>query len=222
LNSPYASGFFLIHKKDGKFRPVQDYRRLNKWTIPNKYPLPLITELIHDLAGKRLFSKFNVRWGYNNLHIKEGNKWKAAFKTSEGLFKPTVMFFGLTNSLATFQSMMDDIFQEEITQGWLRIYMDNAIIATENNKEEHSARVHHFLSKLQKHDLYLKPEKCKFHQKEVKYLGVIIGQGSVKMDLVKVEGIAHWPTPATVKDVRSFLGFCNFYRAFIPHFSNVA
>ncbi len=132
------------------------------------------------------------------------------------------MFFGLTNSPATFQSMMDDIFQEEIAQGWLRIYMDNAIIATEDNPKEHAIKVHHFLSKLQKHDLFLKPKKCRFHQKEVEYLGIIIGQGSVKMDPVKVEGITHWPTPATVKDIRSFLGFCNFYHAFIPHFSNMA
>jgi len=132
------------------------------------------------------------------------------------------MFFGLTNSPATFQSMMDDIFQEEIMQGWLRIYMDDAIIATEDNPTEHAAKVSHFLSKLQKYDLFLKPEKCRFHQKEVEYLGVTIGQGSVKMDPVKVEGITNWPTPITVKYVRSFLGFCNFYRTFIPHFSNVA
>ncbi len=139
----------------------------------------------------------------------------------EGLFEPTVMFFGLTNSPATFQSMMDDIFQEEIAQGWLRIYMDDTIIATEDDEKEHATKVCHFLSKLQKFNLFLKPEKCKFHQKEVEYLGIIIGQGLVKMDPVKVEGIAHWPTPTTVKDVRSFLGFCNFYHAFIPHFSNV-
>jgi hypothetical protein len=113
-NSLYASGFFFIKKKDGKFRPVQDYRNLNKWTIPNKYPLPLISDLIHDIADKKLFSKFDIRWGYNNVRIKKGDKWKAAFKTSEGLFEPTVMFFGLTNSTATFQTMMDDIFQEEI------------------------------------------------------------------------------------------------------------
>jgi len=161
----------------------------------------LITELIHDLAEKQLFSKFDVRWGYNNICIKKGDKWKATFKTSEGLFKPTVMFFGLTNSPATFQSMMDDIFQEEITQGWLRIYMDDAIIATEDDPVKHAVKVHHFLSKLQRHNLFLKPKKCKFHQKEVEYLGIIIGQGSVKMDPVKVEGIAHWPTPAMVKDV---------------------
>jgi Reverse transcriptase (RNA-dependent DNA polymerase)/RNase H-like domain found in reverse transcriptase len=220
--SQYASGFFLIKKKDGKFRPVQDYRQLNKWTVPNKYPLPLISELIHDFAGKSLFSKFDIQWGYNNIRIKDGDEWKAAFKTSEGLFEPTVMFFGLTNSPATFQTMMDEIFQEEIAQGWLRIYMDDAIIATENDKMEHTRRVHQFLDKLAAHNLFLKPEKCRFHQQEVEYLGVIIGQGEVKMDPVKVEGIANWPTPTTVREVQSFLGFCNFYRAFIPRFSHIA
>jgi len=162
--SPYASSFFLIRKKDGKFRPVQDYRNLNKWTIPNKYPLPLISELIYDLVEKRLFSKFDIHWGYNNICIKEGNEYKAAFKTSEGLFEPTVMFFGLTNSPATFQTMMDDIFQEEIAQGWLRIYMDDMIIATKDDEVLHELRVNHILDKLKKFDLFLKPEKCRFHQ----------------------------------------------------------
>jgi len=220
--SPYASGFFLIRKKDGKFRPVQDYRNLNKWTIPNKYPLPLISELIYDLAEKRLFLKFDIRWGYNNIRIKEGDEYKAAFKTSEGLFEPTVMFFRLTNSPATFQTMMDDIFQEEVAQGWLRIYMDDMIIATEDDEVLHELRVNHILDKLEKFDLFLKPEKCRFHQCEVEYLGVLIGNGSVKMDPVKVQGISEWPTPQTVKDVRSFLGFCNFYRAFIKNFSDIA
>jgi len=220
--SPYTSGFFLIRKKDGKFRPVQDYRNLNKWTIPNKYPLPLISKLIYDLAEKQLFSKFDIRWGYNNIRIKEGDEYKAAFKTSEGLFEPTVMFFRLTNSPATFQTMMDDIFQEEVAQGWLRIYMDNMIIATEDDEVLHELRVNHILDKLAKFDLFLKPEKCKFHQREVEYLGVLIGNGSVKMDPVKVQGISEWPIPLTVKDVRSFLGFCNFYCAFIKNFSDIA
>jgi Reverse transcriptase (RNA-dependent DNA polymerase) len=110
------------------------------------------------------------------------------------------MFFGLTNSLATFQMMMNDIFREKISQGWLRIYMDNAIIATEDNKELHTKSVNHFLDKLTRNDLFLKPEKCSFHVK-VEYLGVIIGNGKVKMDLIKVEGIANWPVPQTVKEV---------------------
>lgn len=109
--------------------------------IPNKYPLSLISELIHDVAGEHLFSKFNVWWGYNNICIKEGDKWKATFKTGEGPFEPMVMFFGLTNSPATFQTMMDNIFHEEIAQGWLRVYMDNVIIATENDDTLHKERV---------------------------------------------------------------------------------
>ena len=132
------------------------------------------------------------------------------------------MFFGLTNSPATFQTMMDGIFQEEVAQGWLCIYMDNMIIATEDDEILHKLCINHILDKLEKYDLFLKPEKCKFHQREVEYLGVIIGNGTVKMDPVKIQGIMEWPTPKTVKDVQSFLGFCNFYRAFIKDFSNIA
>jgi hypothetical protein len=95
---------------------------------------------MHNLAGKKLFTKFDIQWGYNNVCIK-GDECKGAFKTSKGLFKPTVMFFGLTNSPATFQTMMDDIFQEEVAQGWLKIYMDNMIIATADDEEEHKQKV---------------------------------------------------------------------------------
>jgi Reverse transcriptase (RNA-dependent DNA polymerase) len=109
-NSPYASPFFFVKKKDGKERPVQDYRKLNQITVRNNYPLPLIKELIRQLINKQWFTKFDVRWGYNNIRIKEGDQWKAAFKTNRGLFEPTVMFFGLTNSPATFQTMMDVTF----------------------------------------------------------------------------------------------------------------
>jgi Reverse transcriptase (RNA-dependent DNA polymerase) len=98
--------------------------------------------------------------------------------------------------------------------------MDDIIIATEDDEEEHTRRVNQVLKKLEEHDLYLKPEKCNFHVKEVEYLSIIIGQGQVKMDLTKVKGIADWPVPSSVKDVQSFLGFCNFYRVFIPHFSD--
>jgi hypothetical protein len=119
--SPYKSRFFYIKKKDGKLRPVQDYRPVNQWTIRNAYPLPLIPELIDRLSGCSLYTKFNIRWGYNNVRIKEGDEWKAAFITNEGLFEPTVMFFGLTNSLATFQTMMNSIFAKEIAEKWLTV-----------------------------------------------------------------------------------------------------
>jgi hypothetical protein len=107
--SPYAASFF-IKKKNGKLRPVQDYRPVNAWTIKNCYPLPLIPQLIDRLRGCTLFTGMDVEWGYNEVLIKEEDRWKAAFITNEGLFKPTVMFFGLTNSPATFQTIMNTIF----------------------------------------------------------------------------------------------------------------
>ena len=108
--SPYTSPFFFVKKKDRKLHPVQDYQKLNKYTMHNQYPLPLISDLITDLSGAWIYTKLNVRWGYNNINIKEGDKWKAAFMTKYGLYKPTVMYFGLTNSPATFQTMMNYIF----------------------------------------------------------------------------------------------------------------
>jgi len=219
--SPYASPFFFVAKKDGKLRPVQDYQQLNEITVRNTYPLPLIKELIRQLVNKDWFTKFDIRWGYNNVRIKESDRWKAAFKTNRGLFEPTVMFFGLTNSPATFQTMMDAIFREEIAIGDVIIYMDDILIATTGSLEYHRTRVAHVLKKLRDNDLYLKPEKCRFHQKEVEYLGVIVGKGHVKMDPIKVQGVADWPTPTNLTELRSFLGFGNYYKDFIPQYSQI-
>jgi hypothetical protein len=109
--SPYALPFFFIKKKDGKLRPVQDYRRLNSHMVQNQYPLPLIAQLISDLSSAWIFSKLDVQRGYNNVLIKEGDQWKAAFKTKYGFFKPLVIFFGLCNSPNTFQEMMNIIYK---------------------------------------------------------------------------------------------------------------
>jgi hypothetical protein len=122
--SPMASPFFFVKKKDGKLRPVQDYRKLNEITVKNRYPLPLISDILNTLRGAKYFTKLNVRWGYNNIRIREGDEWKAAFRTNRGLFEPTVMFFGLTNSPATFQTMMNDIFRIEIYNGQVIVYDD--------------------------------------------------------------------------------------------------
>src|SRR5260370_10452164 len=123
LWSPYTANFFFVKKKDGKLHPVQDYLPINRWTQNNRNVSPLIPQTIDRLAACTLFTKFDIRWGYNNVRIKEGDEWKAAFLTPEGLFEPTVMFFGLTNSPATFQMMMIMIFRREIAQGCLSIYM---------------------------------------------------------------------------------------------------
>src|ERR1700704_5424181 len=133
--SPQSSPLFFVDKKDGKKRPCQDYRYLNEWTIKNAYPLPLIGDLIDGLQGMKYFTKLDIRWGYNNIRICQGDEWKAAFRTPQGLFEPTVMFFGLTNSPATFQSIMDKIFTNEALLGWLKKYMDDLLIAAKTKEE---------------------------------------------------------------------------------------
>src|SRR6202046_5895686 len=130
-----ASPFFFVKKKDGTLRPTQDYRKLNDITIKNRYPLPLISELVDKLADAKVFSKMDVRWGYNNIRIKEGDEWKAAFRTNQGLFEPTVIFFGLTNSPATFQSFMNHIFKDLIHQGKVLVYLDDVLIHTKDINE---------------------------------------------------------------------------------------
>ena len=157
-----------------------------------------------------------MRWGYNNVHIKEGNEHKAAFKTKYGLWEPTVMFFGLTNSPATFQAMMDSIYRP-IVEKWaqqgtcIEKYMDDIAIATSTNEADHAEAVKDVLQVAEDHNLYFKLEKCMFHAPHIDYLGVILEKGMIRMDPVKIEGIKNWPTPTKVKDVCSFLGFCNFY-----------
>jgi Reverse transcriptase (RNA-dependent DNA polymerase) len=124
--SPQASPFFFV-KKDGRLRPCQDYRYLNDWTIKNAYLLPLISEIMDKLKGAKYFSKLDVRWGYNNVRIQSGDEWKAAFKANQGLYEPTVMFFRMCNSLATFQAMMDEIFKKEIEENLIIVYMDDIL-----------------------------------------------------------------------------------------------
>src|SRR5229473_3737543 len=135
--SPMASPFFFIKKKSGELRPIQDYRKLNNMTIKNSYPLPLISELIDKLKGAKMFTKLSICWGYNNVCIQTGDEWKAAFITNQGLFEPLVMFFGLMNSPATFQTMMDSIFADLISQGLVLVYIDDILIYGGRNPKEH-------------------------------------------------------------------------------------
>jgi hypothetical protein len=190
---------------------------LNVMTIKNKYPLPLISDLINQLRGAKYFTKLDVRWGYNNIQIKEGNKWKAAFWTNCSLFKPLVMFFGLTNSPATFQTMMNEIFQDLIMEGVVCVYIDNILIYTQT-LEEHCCISQLVMEQLRKHKLYLWLDKCKFEQTQIEYLGLIISEGQVEMDPVKVAGVADWPKPQSKKKLQSFLGLTNFYQQFIQDF----
>jgi hypothetical protein len=218
--SPMASLVFFIKKKDGKLRLVQDYWKLNDITIKNRYLLPLPADIINRLLGTKYFSKFDVRWGYTNVEIKEGDEWKAAFTTSRGLFERRVMFFGLTNSPATFQALMNTIFADLIAEGRVVVYLDDILVFS-TDLAQHWRDVNKVLRQLKAHDLYLRPEKCEFKQTGVEYLGMIISEGSVRMDDAKVQAVSEWPTPRNLRDVQSFVGFANFYRHFIQDFSKI-
>jgi len=216
--SPMAAPVFFIKKKDGSLRLVQDYCALNSMTVKNKYPLPLISELVSQLRGARYFTKLDVRWGFNNVRIKPRDEWKAAFRTNRGLFEPLVMFFGMTNSPATFQTMMNDIFRNLIAEGIVVVYLDDILIFTKT-KEEHERAVRRVLQVLKENKLFLRLEKCEFCKQQIEYLGLVISENEVSMDPVKVAGVREWPTPENKTDVQAFLGFVNFYRRFIRDFS---
>lgn len=145
--SPYASPVFFIQKKDGKLHFIQDYCKLNDYTVKNRYPLPLANDIINWLQGAKIFTKFDVRWGYNNVRIKPEDQWKAAFTTNRGLFEPQVMYFGLTNSPATFQTLMNAIFTDLIAEGKVAVYLDDILIWS-NDLAEHCKVVHEVLNRL--------------------------------------------------------------------------
>ena len=219
--SPQTAPVFFVGKKDGKKRMVQNYQYLNKWTIKNNYPLPLISDVLENIGTKKVFTKMDLRWDYNNVRIKEGDEWKAAFTTPEGSFEPTVMFFGLTNSSATFQAMMNELLRDLINTGKVAVFIDDVIVGTEK-EEGHDELVAEVIKRLEENDLYVKPEKCKWSVREVEFLGVVIGPEGIKMEEGKVKGVLEWPTPQCVKDVQKFLGLANYYRRFIEGFATVA
>jgi Reverse transcriptase (RNA-dependent DNA polymerase) len=166
--------------------------------VKNSYPLPLISKIMDKLKGAKYFTKLDVCWGYNNVQIRKGDEWKAAFKMNKGLFEPTVMFFRMCNFPATFQAMMDNIFMMMIDNRLVIVYMDNILIFADT-KEELERITKLVLEKLREHDLFLKARKCEFCQTRIEYLGMIIEEGRISMDAVKLGGIRDWPIPTTLK-----------------------
>jgi len=201
---------FFVGKKDRKKHMVQNYRYLNEWTIKNNYLLPLILDVLENIGTKKIFTKMDLRWRYNNVRIREEDEWKVALIILEGSFKPMVMFFGLTNLLATFQVMMNELLQDLINTRRVAAFIDDVIVGTET-EEGHDEIVAKIIRRLEKNDLYMKPEKCKWKVREVGFLGVVIGLERIKMEEEKVKEVLEWPTPRCVKDVQKFLRLANYY-----------
>jgi hypothetical protein len=218
--SPIAAPFFFIKKKDGSLRPVMDYRAFNDIMIKNRYPIPRISDLIDALSKASIFTKIDLRWGYNNVRIRKGDEWKTAFITPLGLYETTVMYFGNSNAPATFQSMMNHIMEDLIRSGKVMVYLDDILIFG-NDRKEHRKLVKEVLKRLRDNDLFTKAEKCYFEKDSIEYLGMIIEKGQARMDPAKISGVLDWPTPTKVKHVQAFIGFANFYRRFIEGFAKI-
>ena len=155
------------------------------------------------------------------MRIKEGDEWKVAFTTHVGLYKPVVMFFGMTNSPITFQGMMNEILRDMINEGKVAAFVDDVLIGTETEKG-HNELVEEVLKRLEENDLYVKPEKCTWKVQKVNFLGVVMDEGKIEMEEDKVAGVLNWPIPKTVRDIRKFLGLANYYRRFVKDFAKLA
>ena len=212
---------FFVGKKDGKKRMVQDYRYLNKGTVKNNYPLPLILDLINTMGTKKIFTKIDLCWGYNNVQIKERDEWKTAFTMHLGVYKPIIMFFGLTNSLAIFQAIMNNILRDLIDTGDIAAFMNNILVGTENERR-YNEIVEEILKRIKANNLYMKSEKCVWKVKDINFLELVMGAEGIKMQEKKVAGVLEWPRSKIVKDIQKFLGLANYYRQFMKDFARIA
>ena len=218
---PQTAPVFFVGKKDRKKRMVQDYQYLNEQIVKNNYPLPLISDVLENIGTKKMFTKMDLRWEYNNIRIKKENKQKAVFTISEGSFKPMVMFFRLTNLPTIFQAIINELLRNLINTGKVAAFIDDVIVGTES-EEKYNKLVVEIVKRLEENNLYVKPEKCKWKVREVGFLKVVIGLNGIKMEKEKVKGVLEWLIPKYVKDVQKFLELANYYCWFIEGFALIA
>ena len=219
--SAASSPVLFARKPSGGLRLCVDYRGLNSITKKDRYPLPLIRETLRQLAKARYFTKLDVRSAFHRLRIKEGDEWKTAFRTRQGLFEWLVCPFGLCGAPAAFQRFINNALRQFLDV-FCSAYIDDVIVYSDGNLEDHYEKVRQVLDALKTAGLRLDLDKCDFATNEIKYLGFIIEAGNgVKVDPDKVKAITNWEEPESVSAVRSFLGFANFYREFIHNFSAI-
>lgn len=218
--SPAASPVLFVPKKDGTLRLCVDYRGLNKITVKNRYPLPLISEILDRASGANYFSKLDVKDAYYRIRIKEGDEWKTAFRTRYGLFEYLVMPFGLTNAPATFQNYIHQALGGLLDE-FCVAYLDDILIFSPD-RETHTKHIRQVLERLRNAQLYCKPSKCSFYKDQVDFLGYVVNRDGITMEPARVQTIQEWPEPQTFRDIQVFLGFCNFYRRFIRDYSTLA
>ena len=219
-DSPWASAIVLVRKKDGRLRFCIDLRKLNNRTVKDAYSLPRIESILDSLGGAQIFSTLYLKAGYWQVEMAEECKVYTAFTCGPlGFYECDTMPFGATNAPATFQRLMYDC-SGELNMNWCMVYLDDIIIFSDT-KEEHLKRLEAVFQKLCAAGLKLKPSKCFFFREEIEYLGHVVSGKGISTNPKKIEAVSKWPTPKTVYDVRSFLGFVGYYRRFIKNFSRI-
>ena len=202
--SPFSAPVLLVKKQDGTWHFCVDYRALNDKTVKDKFPIPVVEELIDELHGARFFTKLDLRAGYHQVRVHPDDVAKTAFRTHHGHFEFLVMPFGLTNAPATFQSLMNSVLHKFLRKCVL-VFFDDILIYS-NSWTEHLQHLRAVLTALREAQLHVKRSKCSFATNSVHYLGHVISDSGVAMDIDKVQAVQSWPQPSSARALRVFFG----------------
>lgn len=218
--SPFGAPILFVKKKDGSKRMVIDYRALNKITVKNKYPLPLIDELLDVVAGSTIWTSLDLMSGYHQVRVAPEDTHKTAFRTRYGSYEFRVMPFGVTNAPSHFSAMMMDVLRPYLDK-FVVVYIDDILIYSKS-PAEHAQHVQLVLQRLREAKLYAKLSKCNFFQSKIQFLGYVLTPEGISPDPSKLQAVQQWPVPTTVQAVQRFLGFANYYRRFVKGYSTIA
>ena len=219
-SSPWSSPTVLVTKKDGKTRFCIDFRELNKLTVKDAYPLPRIEDCIDNLEGAKWYCTLDLQSGFWQVELDPRDRPKTAFATRSGLYEFNVLPFGLSNSPATFERLMETVMRGLQWDECL-VYLDD-IIAFGRTFEETLMRLTHVFERVRAAGLKFKPSKCKLFQESVDFLGHVISKDGVRTQPSKIEAVVSWSTPKSKKELRSFLGLAGYYRRFVKDYAKIA